>query len=128
METLTFHRACNSTMEKTKWVLERRIDRVVCLFDFKKGKKIFLKDIDIIKKKIVKGDCYQAFKMMSMLVKIQDRKMAMTIKTNKEKDLKISDLKTKSKDNDKGSRSKITQHEGTSLQQDKVQDQDSRAQ
>ncbi|GJR21211.1 hypothetical protein Tco_0969738 [Tanacetum coccineum] len=32
------------------------------------------------------------------------------------KDLKISELKTKSKDNDKGSRSKITQHEGTSLQ------------
>ncbi|GJX24218.1 retrovirus-related pol polyprotein from transposon TNT 1-94 [Tanacetum coccineum] len=32
------------------------------------------------------------------------------------KDLEISELKTKSKDNDKGSRSKITQHEGTSLQ------------
>ncbi|GKF82909.1 hypothetical protein Tco_0244565, partial [Tanacetum coccineum] len=32
------------------------------------------------------------------------------------KDLRISELKTKSKDNDKGSRSKITQHEGTSLQ------------
>ncbi|GJS51847.1 hypothetical protein Tco_0625209 [Tanacetum coccineum] len=32
------------------------------------------------------------------------------------KDLKISDIKTKSKDNDKGSRSKITTHEGTSLQ------------
>ncbi|GKE87709.1 hypothetical protein Tco_1565184, partial [Tanacetum coccineum] len=30
--------------------------------------------------------------------------------------LKISDIKTKSKDNDKGSRSKITKHEGTSLQ------------
>ncbi|GJV09029.1 retrovirus-related pol polyprotein from transposon TNT 1-94 [Tanacetum coccineum] len=42
--------------------------------------------------------------------------------------LKISKLKTKSKDNDKGSRSKITQHEGTSLQQDKVQDQDARTQ
>ncbi|GJV72466.1 hypothetical protein Tco_1492461 [Tanacetum coccineum] len=40
------------------------------------------------------------------------------------KDLKISELKTKSKDNDKGSRSKITQHEGTSLQQDKDQDKD----
>ncbi|GJT26933.1 hypothetical protein Tco_0907208 [Tanacetum coccineum] len=36
------------------------------------------------------------------------------------KDLKISDIKTKSKDNDKGSRSKITKHEGTSLQQDKT--------
>ncbi|GKB85973.1 hypothetical protein Tco_0958245, partial [Tanacetum coccineum] len=35
---------------------------------------------------------------------------------------------TKSKDNDKGSRSKITQHEGTSLQQDKDQDKDSRTQ
>ncbi|GJT47430.1 hypothetical protein Tco_0956145 [Tanacetum coccineum] len=35
----------------------------------------------------------------------------------KDKDLKISELKTKSKDNDKGSRSKITKHEGTSLQQ-----------
>ncbi|GKC99452.1 hypothetical protein Tco_1169727 [Tanacetum coccineum] len=33
------------------------------------------------------------------------------------KDLKISNVKTKSKDNDKGSRSKITKHEGTSLQQ-----------
>ncbi|GKA40866.1 hypothetical protein Tco_0733459 [Tanacetum coccineum] len=32
------------------------------------------------------------------------------------KDLKISNIKTKSKDNDKGSRSKITKHEGTSLQ------------
>ncbi|GKB03641.1 hypothetical protein Tco_0831784 [Tanacetum coccineum] len=32
------------------------------------------------------------------------------------KDLKISDIKIKSKDNDKGSRSKITKHEGTSLQ------------
>nr|GEW75505.1 hypothetical protein [Tanacetum cinerariifolium] len=40
------------------------------------------------------------------------------------KDLGISDVKTKSKDNDKGSRSKITQHEGTSLQQDKDQDND----
>ncbi|GJS15764.1 hypothetical protein Tco_0410236 [Tanacetum coccineum] len=40
------------------------------------------------------------------------------------KDLKISELKTKSKDNDKGSRSKITKHEGTSLQQDKDQDKD----
>ncbi|GKF04957.1 hypothetical protein Tco_0035625 [Tanacetum coccineum] len=49
--------------------------------------------------------------------KTQDRKMVMTIKTNKEKDLRISELKTKSKDKDKGSRSKITQHEGTSLQQ-----------
>ncbi|GJT77402.1 hypothetical protein Tco_1044127 [Tanacetum coccineum] len=37
--------------------------------------------------------------------------------------LKISKLKTKSKDNDKGSRSKIAQHEGTSLQQSKVQEQ-----
>ncbi|GKC66735.1 hypothetical protein Tco_1099333 [Tanacetum coccineum] len=49
-------------------------------------------------------------------------------KTNKEKDLKISELKTKLKDNDKGSRIKITQHEGTSLQQDKDQVQDSRTQ
>nr|GEU56300.1 ribonuclease H-like domain-containing protein [Tanacetum cinerariifolium] len=39
----------------------------------------------------------------------------------KDKDLKISDVKTKSKDNDKGSRSKISQHEGTSLQHDKDQ-------
>ncbi|GJX17555.1 hypothetical protein Tco_0218387 [Tanacetum coccineum] len=31
------------------------------------------------------------------------------------KDLKISELKTKSKENDKSSRSKITKHEGTSL-------------
>nr|GEU83797.1 hypothetical protein [Tanacetum cinerariifolium] len=36
-------------------------------------------------------------------------------------DLKISKLKTKSKDNDNGSRSKITQHEGTSLQHNKDQ-------
>ncbi|GKA77359.1 retrovirus-related pol polyprotein from transposon TNT 1-94 [Tanacetum coccineum] len=49
-------------------------------------------------------------------------------KDKQEKDLKISDLKTKSKDNDKGSRSKITKHEGTSLQQDKDQDKDSRTQ
>ncbi|GJZ49529.1 hypothetical protein Tco_0603719, partial [Tanacetum coccineum] len=40
------------------------------------------------------------------------------------KDLKISELKTKPKDNDKGSRSKITKHEGTSLQLDKDQDKD----
>ncbi|GJZ16425.1 hypothetical protein Tco_0552102 [Tanacetum coccineum] len=38
-----------------------------------------------------------------------------------EKDLKILKSKTKSKDNDKGSRSKITQHEGTSLQHNKDQ-------
>ncbi|GJR98334.1 hypothetical protein Tco_0270508 [Tanacetum coccineum] len=44
------------------------------------------------------------------------------------KDLKISELKTKSKDNDKSSRSKITQHEGTRLQQDKDQDNKSRTQ
>ncbi|GJY61872.1 hypothetical protein Tco_0462529 [Tanacetum coccineum] len=40
---------------------------------------IFLQDI-----KSIKGDCYQAFKMMqsmSMLVKTQDRKAAKTIKT-----------------------------------------------
>ncbi|GKB68582.1 retrovirus-related pol polyprotein from transposon TNT 1-94 [Tanacetum coccineum] len=44
------------------------------------------------------------------------------------KDLKISKLKTKSKDNDKSSRSKITQHEGTSLLKDKDQDKVSRTQ
>ncbi|GJR91540.1 putative reverse transcriptase domain-containing protein [Tanacetum coccineum] len=37
------------------------------------------------------------------------------------KDLEISKSKTKSKYNDKGSRSKITQHEGTSLQHNKDQ-------
>ncbi|GJT43816.1 hypothetical protein Tco_0952531 [Tanacetum coccineum] len=37
------------------------------------------------------------------------------------KDLEISKSKTKSKDNDKGSRSKITHHEGTSLQHNKDQ-------
>ncbi|GJZ54119.1 hypothetical protein Tco_0609004 [Tanacetum coccineum] len=37
------------------------------------------------------------------------------------KDLEISEQKTKSKDNDKGLRSKITQHEGTSLQHNKDQ-------
>ncbi|GKF28778.1 hypothetical protein Tco_0095120 [Tanacetum coccineum] len=47
--------------------------------------------------------------------------MAKTTKTNKEKDLEISKSKTKSKDNDKGSRSKTTQHEGTSLQHNKDQ-------
>ncbi|GJW38347.1 hypothetical protein Tco_0064192 [Tanacetum coccineum] len=36
-------------------------------------------------------------------------------------DLEISKQKTNSKDNDKGSRSKITQHEGTSLQHNKDQ-------
>ncbi|GKE29888.1 hypothetical protein Tco_1445272 [Tanacetum coccineum] len=48
-------------------------------------------------------------------------------KDNKDKhgnDLKISKLKKRSKDNDKGSRSNIIKHEGTSLQQD----QDSRTQ
>ncbi|GJV70182.1 hypothetical protein Tco_1485691 [Tanacetum coccineum] len=54
--------------------------------------------------------------------------MAKLIKSNKDKDLKISELKTKSKDSDKDSRSKTTQHEGTILQQDKDQDQDSRTQ
>ncbi|GJT19764.1 hypothetical protein Tco_0878470 [Tanacetum coccineum] len=49
-----------------------------------------------------------------------------TLKTNKDKDLKILEQKTKSKDNDKGSRSNITKHEGTSLQQDKDQNKDSR--
>ncbi|GJT06267.1 retrovirus-related pol polyprotein from transposon TNT 1-94 [Tanacetum coccineum] len=50
-----------------------------------------------------------------------------TTKTNNKR-LKISKLKIKLKDNDKGSRSKITRHEGTSLQQDKDQEQDSRNQ
>ncbi|GJR88703.1 hypothetical protein Tco_0212714 [Tanacetum coccineum] len=36
-------------------------------------------------------------------------------KDKQAKDLKILKLKTKLKDNDKGSRSKITKHEGTSL-------------
>ncbi|GKC91435.1 hypothetical protein Tco_1152084, partial [Tanacetum coccineum] len=63
---------------------------------------------------------------MSMLVKTQDRKVAKTLKTNKDKDLKILEQKTKSKVNDKGSRSNITKHEGTSLQQDKDQKKDSR--
>ncbi|GKC52685.1 hypothetical protein Tco_1075430 [Tanacetum coccineum] len=49
-------------------------------------------------------------------------------KDKQEKDLKISELKIKSKDNDKSSRSKIRHHEGTSLQQDKDQDKDSRTQ
>ncbi|GJU01034.1 hypothetical protein Tco_1111372 [Tanacetum coccineum] len=62
------------------------------------------KDIKIIKTKIVKD------------------------KDKQGKDLKISDLKTKSKDNDKGSRSKIIKHEGTCLKQDKDQDQDSKTQ
>ncbi|GKC41017.1 hypothetical protein Tco_1053401 [Tanacetum coccineum] len=44
------------------------------------------------------------------------------------KDLKISELKTKSKDNDKSSRSKNAKHEGISLQQAKDQDKDSRIQ
>nr|GEW09319.1 hypothetical protein [Tanacetum cinerariifolium] len=35
----------------------------------------------------------------------------------KDEDLKISDVKMNSKDNDNGSRSKITKHEGTSVQQ-----------
>ncbi|GJY82116.1 hypothetical protein Tco_0494867 [Tanacetum coccineum] len=39
----------------------------------------------------------------------------------KEKDLKISEQKTNSKDNDKGLRSKITRHEGTSPLHDKDQ-------
>ncbi|GJS85431.1 retrovirus-related pol polyprotein from transposon TNT 1-94 [Tanacetum coccineum] len=47
--------------------------------------------------------------------------MAKTTKTNKEKDLEISEQKTNSKDIDKGSRSKITKHEGTSLQHNKDQ-------
>ncbi|GJZ32708.1 hypothetical protein Tco_0578144 [Tanacetum coccineum] len=63
---------------------------------------------------------------MSMLVKTQDRKVAKKLKTNKDKDLKILEQKTKSKENDKGSRSNITKNEGISLQQDKVQNKDSR--
>ncbi|GJY60647.1 hypothetical protein Tco_0461304, partial [Tanacetum coccineum] len=47
--------------------------------------------------------------VLSILVKTHDQ-------DKQGKDLKISDIKTKSKDNDKGSRSKITKHEGTSLQ------------
>ncbi|GKF00760.1 hypothetical protein Tco_0027683, partial [Tanacetum coccineum] len=51
---------------------------------------------------------------------------AQELKTNKDKDLKILEKKTKLKDNDKGSRSNITKHEGTSIQQDKDQKKDSR--
>nr|GEU73992.1 putative reverse transcriptase domain-containing protein [Tanacetum cinerariifolium] len=52
---------------------------------------------------------------MSILVKIQDRKVEKMIKI-KDKDLKILDEMTTSKDNNKGSRSKIAKHVGTSLQ------------
>ncbi|GJU67631.1 zf-CCHC domain-containing protein [Tanacetum coccineum] len=51
---------------------------------------------------------------------------AKDVKDKQGKDLKILEQKTKSKDNDKGSRSNITKHEGTSLQQDKDQNKDSR--
>ncbi|GJU72552.1 hypothetical protein Tco_1263957 [Tanacetum coccineum] len=59
-------------------------------------------------------------KKLNMLVKtkMQDGK---DIKTKQGKYLEILKSKTKSKDNDKGSRSKITQHEETSLQHDKDQ-------
>ncbi|GJZ90265.1 hypothetical protein Tco_0662192 [Tanacetum coccineum] len=52
--------------------------------------------------------------IVSMLVKTQDRKAEKM--RLKDKDLEILDVKMKSKDNDKGSRSKIAKHEGTSLQ------------
>ncbi|GJT10659.1 hypothetical protein Tco_0857701 [Tanacetum coccineum] len=76
-------------------------------------------------------------------IKIQEsRKQELKTKTSANSDIKDPSLKNqasgeivrelsrrcKSKDNDKGSRSKITQHEGTSLQQDKDQDKDSRTQ
>ncbi|GJS30507.1 hypothetical protein Tco_0491127 [Tanacetum coccineum] len=63
-----------------------------------------------------------------MLVKLSDEskyehwsryKIARWQRRSRQKDIKVKDLgkkKTKSKDNDKGSRSKITKHEGTSLQ------------
>nr|GEX18750.1 hypothetical protein [Tanacetum cinerariifolium] len=52
---------------------------------------------------------------MSMLAKTQDHKVKRRSRL-KDKDLKISDEMTKSKYNDKGSRSKIAKHEGKSLQ------------
>ncbi|GJX89757.1 putative reverse transcriptase domain-containing protein [Tanacetum coccineum] len=45
-----------------------------------------------------------------------DPEQAQKDKDKQGKDLKISDIKTKSKDNEKGSRSRITKHEETSLQ------------
>ncbi|GJY44561.1 retrovirus-related pol polyprotein from transposon TNT 1-94 [Tanacetum coccineum] len=65
----------------------------------------------------------QAIKMMQSRRHVVKDTRSQDGKDDKDKhgkDLKISELKTKSKDNDKGSRLKITMHEGTSLQQDKV--------
>nr|GEW20435.1 integrase, catalytic region, zinc finger, CCHC-type, peptidase aspartic, catalytic [Tanacetum cinerariifolium] len=52
-----------------------------------------------------------------IIINIYKEDMSNEVISNlKDKDLKISDEKTKSKDNDKGSRSKIIKHKGTSLQ------------
>ncbi|GJR64742.1 hypothetical protein Tco_0010807 [Tanacetum coccineum] len=56
------------------------------------------------------GDSYESTYHRHKIARWQRRSR------RKDKDLKISDEKTKSKDNDKSSRSKITKHEGTSLQ------------
>ncbi|GJV01241.1 copia protein [Tanacetum coccineum] len=68
----------------------------------------------------------QTTDIRSSFKEIKSGKVAKTLKTNKDKDLKILEQKTKSKDNDKGSRSNIIKDEGTSLQQDKDQNKDSR--
>nr|GEV01833.1 cysteine-rich receptor-like protein kinase 10 [Tanacetum cinerariifolium] len=93
--------------------------------------KIFLKEIKIFKKKSCQGRLLASFqddekcKHVGQDTRSQDAKDDQDIQG---KDLKISEPKTNSKDNDMGLRSKITQHEGTSLQQDKDQEHDSRTQ
>ncbi|GKE45151.1 hypothetical protein Tco_1472435 [Tanacetum coccineum] len=81
--TKTYYKHQDSRIKKAQ-VLKIKTSATLIL-------KILLKEIKIFKTKVIKGDCLQAFKMiqsMSMLVKTQDRKMAKTTKTYKEKILR----------------------------------------
>ncbi|GKC14025.1 hypothetical protein Tco_1010807 [Tanacetum coccineum] len=81
--------------------------------------KIFLKEIKIIKTDF-QGRLLASFQDDAKYEHVgQDTRSqgGKDVKDKQGKDLKISELKTKSKDNDKGSRSMTTHHKGTSLQQ-----------
>ncbi|GJR12038.1 hypothetical protein Tco_0794690 [Tanacetum coccineum] len=60
--------------------------------------------------------CFQDDAIYGDVDQVNKDRVGKDVQDKQGKDLKISNVKTKSKDHDKGLRSKITKHEGTSLQ------------
>ncbi|GJW17374.1 hypothetical protein Tco_0024810, partial [Tanacetum coccineum] len=84
---------------------------------FKNHESSRIKDKDFSTNSDIKDNSSEIKLRGRLLARFQDDAKYEHVGQDKQgKDLKISDIKTKSKDNDNGSRSKITKHEGTSLQ------------